>query len=70
MRPKIRAIIRFVSHFPPGDGVRMAHKTSILPLRLLRTAAALSFFICGRIGKEGRTAAFHLFPFCGRLNEQ
>ncbi|MBR6935921.1 MAG: hypothetical protein IKH41_10590, partial [Clostridia bacterium] len=24
----------------------------------------------GRIGKVGRTAAFLLFPFCGRIDEQ
>jgi len=28
------------------------------------------FFICGRIGEAGSTAAFFLFPICGRANEK
>ena len=38
--------------------------------RSLRTAAALSFFNCGRIVEAGSTAAFLPFPVCGRINEQ
>jgi len=49
---------------PPGT------QTSNLPLRLLRTAAALSFSNFGRIVEAGSTAAFLLFPICGRINEQ
>jgi len=28
------------------------------------------FFICGRISEAGSTAAFLLFPICGRINEK